>query len=107
MDDDRAILEVYKELIARLPSRPDVQVADSGAAAVALLETEEFSLIVSDLRMFTHPNTEQLDPIPVAEVVTPALRFLSNESRDDVQIEQNLTAGQTIWANKNKLIQSL
>ena len=44
--------------------------------------------IVSDLRMFTHPNTEQVDPVPVAEIVTPALRFLSNEWRDTVQIEQ-------------------
>jgi two-component system sensor histidine kinase PhcS len=61
--------------------------------------------IVSDLRMFTHPNTEQLDPVPVAEIVTPALRFLSNEWKDAVQIEQNFAAGQTILANKNKLIQ--
>jgi len=61
--------------------------------------------IVSDLRMFTHPNTEQLDPVPVAEVITPALRFLSNEWRDTVQIEQKLAEHQTIWANKNKLIQ--
>jgi two-component system sensor histidine kinase PhcS len=61
--------------------------------------------IVSDLRMFTHPNTEQLDPVPVAEVITPALRFLSNEWRDMVQIEQKLAEHQTIWANKNKLIQ--
>jgi two-component system sensor histidine kinase PhcS len=63
--------------------------------------------IVSDLRMFTHPNTEQLDPVPVAEAITPALRFLSNESRDMVQIEQKLVANQTILANKNKLIQVL
>jgi len=63
--------------------------------------------IVSDLRMFTHPSTEQLDPVPVAEAVLPALRFLSNESRDTVQIEQKLAAGQTILANKNKLIQVL
>ena len=63
--------------------------------------------IVSDLRMFTHPNTDLLDPVPVAEVLTPALRFLSNESRDTVQIEQQIAAGQTIWANKNKLIQVL
>jgi two-component system, sensor histidine kinase PhcS len=63
--------------------------------------------IVSDLRMFTHPNTEQLDRVPVAEVITPALRFLSNESRDTVQIEQKLAENQTIWANKNKLIQVL
>lgn len=61
--------------------------------------------IVSDLRMFTHPNTEQLDPVPVAEVVTPALRFLSNEWREGVQVGQKLAEHQTIWANKNKLIQ--
>ncbi len=61
--------------------------------------------IVSDLRMFTHPNTEQLDPVPVSEVVTPALRFLSNEWRDTVQIEQNFADGQAILANRNKLIQ--
>lgn len=61
--------------------------------------------IVSDLRMFTHPNTEQLDPVPVSEVVTPALRFLSNEWRDTVQIEQKYADGQTLLANKNKAIQ--
>jgi two-component system sensor histidine kinase PhcS len=61
--------------------------------------------IVSDLRMFTHPNTEQLDPVPVAEVITPALRFLSNEWRDTVHIEQKFAEHQTILANKNKLIQ--
>jgi two-component system sensor histidine kinase PhcS len=61
--------------------------------------------IVSDLRMFTHPNTEQLDQVPVAEIVTPALRFLSNEWKDEVLIEQKFAAGQTILANKNKLIQ--
>jgi two-component system sensor histidine kinase PhcS len=61
--------------------------------------------IVSDLRMFSHPNTEQLDPVPVAEVVSPAMRFLSNEWKDIVQIEQQLAERQTIWANKNKLIQ--
>ncbi len=61
--------------------------------------------IVSDLRMFTHPNTEQLDPVPVAEIVTPALRFLSNEWRETVQIEQKFAENQTILANKNRLIQ--
>jgi two-component system sensor histidine kinase PhcS len=61
--------------------------------------------IVSDLRMFTHPNTEQLDSVKVSEVVTPALRFLSNEWKGHVQIEQKLTESQTIRANKNKLIQ--
>jgi two-component system sensor histidine kinase PhcS len=63
--------------------------------------------IVSDLRMFTHPNTEQLDPVPVTEAVTPALRFLSNEWRDRVQIEQKFAEHQTILANKNRLIRAI
>ena len=60
--------------------------------------------IVSDLRQFTHPDTEQVDPVEVSEVVGSALRFLSGEWKDRVQIEQHLLEHQTIRANKNKLI---
>ena len=60
--------------------------------------------IVSDLRMFTHPNTDNLDKVDVNEVVTSALRFLSNEMKDKVAIEQKLAEGQLVYANKNKLI---
>jgi two-component system sensor histidine kinase PhcS len=60
--------------------------------------------IVSDLRMFTHPETESRDQVAVAEVVASALRFLSNECKDKVQIDQRFAEHQTIWANKNKLI---
>jgi len=63
--------------------------------------------IVSDLRMFTHPDTEQRDRVAVGEVVGAALRFLNNECKDKVEFEQDLPAGQTIWANKNKLIHVL
>lgn len=60
--------------------------------------------IVSDLRTFTHPNTDILDQIVVADVVASSLRFLSNEVKDKAIIEQKLPAGQTVYANKNKLI---
>jgi len=60
--------------------------------------------IVSDLRMFTHPDTENRDQVEVSEVVASALRFLSGEWKDKVQIRQDLPEHQTIWANKNKLI---
>ena len=63
--------------------------------------------IVSDLRMFTHPETESRDQVEVPEVVAAALRFLSNEWKDKVRIEQKLAEHQTVWANKNKLIQVL
>jgi len=60
--------------------------------------------IVSDLRMFTHPGSEEQEDVEAAEVVASALRFLSNEIKDKVTIEQNLPGGQTVRANKNKLI---
>jgi C4-dicarboxylate-specific signal transduction histidine kinase len=63
--------------------------------------------IVSDLRQFTHPNTEQRDQVEVSELVATALRFLSGEWKDKIQIEQRLIEHQTIWANKNKLIHVL
>ncbi len=63
--------------------------------------------IVSDLRMFTHPDTESRDQVEVPEVVAAALRFLSNEWKDRVRIEQKLAEHQTIWANRNKLIHVL
>ena len=60
--------------------------------------------IVSDLRMFTHPETESRDEVEVAEVVASALRFFSNECKDKIQVNQQIAGHQTIWANKNKLI---
>lgn len=60
--------------------------------------------IVSDLRMFTHPETESRDHVVLLDVISPALRFLSNEWRDAVQVEQKFDPRQTVWANKNKLI---
>ena len=60
--------------------------------------------IVSDLRMFTHPETESRDQVEVAEVIASALRFLANEWKDRVEIEQILNPHLTAWANKNKLI---
>jgi signal transduction histidine kinase len=63
--------------------------------------------IVSDLRMFTHPETESRDQVEVPEVVAAALRFLSAEWKDKVRIEQKLAAHQAVWANKNMLIHAL
>jgi len=68
---------------------------------------DRVKIIVSDLRSFTHPDMEAFDEVPVAEVVTSALRFVSHESRDRIVIQTSLADGQTIRGNKNKLIQVL
>ena len=63
--------------------------------------------IVSDLRTFTQPNVTQFDEVSVPQVVNSALRFLSNEWRDNVTIEKELLEDQTIWANAHQVTQIL
>jgi signal transduction histidine kinase len=63
--------------------------------------------IVSDLRSFSHPDAGQRDEVEVGEVVAAALRFLSNEWKNLVQIDTTIAPEQTIWVNKNKFIHVL
>ena len=60
--------------------------------------------IVTDLRMFTHPDTESRDQVELSEVLSSALRFLSNEWKGKVQLDQDVPEHLAVWANKNKLI---
>src|SRR5437867_1058306 len=60
--------------------------------------------IVSDLRSFSHHENEQIEQIEVSDLVTSSLRFLSHDLKDKVKVEQDFTEHQTIWANKNKMI---
>ncbi len=61
--------------------------------------------IVSDLRTFTRSDNDQREQVDILEVVTSSLRFLGNEWKDKVRIEQKLAEHQIILANKNRLIQ--
>jgi signal transduction histidine kinase len=61
--------------------------------------------IVSDLRSFSHNETDIIEQVDVADLLTSALRFLSHETREKVEVYQQIAENQTIWANKNKLIQ--
>jgi signal transduction histidine kinase len=63
--------------------------------------------IVSDLRAFTHPDTQRRDQVPLDSVVADALRFLSNEWKTTIRVETRLPREQVIWANRNRLLQLL
>jgi signal transduction histidine kinase len=68
---------------------------------------DRISSIVSDLRTFTQPHLTQLEQVSVVEVVNSALRLLSNEWETKVKIEKEIPETQTIWANRNQIIQVL
>ena len=86
-----------------------IPVEEQAEYAEILKDVEEglsrVKTIVSDLRSFSHNENDVIEQVEVSEVLTSALRFLSHETREMIQIHQKLAENQTIWANKNKLIQ--
>ena len=60
--------------------------------------------IVSDLRTFTHPPTDQLDLVDLKKVITSSLRFLSNQFKN-IQLETDLPSSLFVSGNSNKLVQ--
>jgi signal transduction histidine kinase len=64
-------------------------------------------VIVSDLRSFTHPNTEMFEEVSIRNLITSTLRFLSHEWKDKVEIVQNFDEDATVWGNRHQLIQVL
>jgi signal transduction histidine kinase len=63
--------------------------------------------IVSDLRMFTHPEAGPAELVDVAEAMNTSLRFLAGEWKDKVAVELKIVPGQTVLASRNKLIHVL
>ena len=72
LDDDPDIVDTYRELLTRLPSKPEVRTATSGARALARLESEPFSLLVSDLNM---PRMDGLQVLSIVRRKYPHLRI--------------------------------
>jgi CheY-like chemotaxis protein len=71
LDDEQDLLEIYQEILARLPSQPEIRTATTGQDAIAILENEPFVLLLVDL------NMPQMDGFQVLAVVRrrfPALR---------------------------------
>ncbi len=71
VDDDLALLEVYRELLAQLPSNPEIYTANAGSRALALLKSEPFRLLICDLRM---PKMDGLQVLAIVRRSFPELR---------------------------------
>jgi len=51
VDDEQDVLELYQARLSKLDSKPRVMTADSGKRALALLASESFNLLITDLNM--------------------------------------------------------
>jgi len=84
LDDEQDLLEIYQEILARLPSQPEIRTASSGHDAIAMLENEPFALLLVDL------NMPQMDGFQVLAIVRrrfPALRtvVMTGSTEDDLR----------------------
>jgi CheY-like chemotaxis protein len=71
LDDDQDLLDVYRELLGRLPRQPEVHTVTSGSRAIALLSSEPFSLLLCDLKM---PKMDGLQVLTIVRRRFPQLR---------------------------------
>src|SRR5678815_1064081 len=82
LDDEHDILEIYQEILARLPSQPEIHTADNGPRAIALLESEPFNLLLVDLRM---PQMDGFQVMAIVRRKFPSLRVVVMTSVEDDQ----------------------
>jgi len=71
LDDDPEVLDMYKEMLSHLPSKPEVHTATSGTRALSLLEAEQFRLLLCDLKM---PKMDGLQVLSIVRRRFPELR---------------------------------
>lgn len=71
VDDDADILELYRQTLSELPSRPEIFVANSGSRALSLLKGEPFRLLICDLRM---PKMDGLQVLSIVRRQFPEMR---------------------------------
>jgi CheY-like chemotaxis protein len=51
LDDDADWLDMSRDFLAQLPSKPEVRTVSSGTRALTILEAQQFRLFICDLRM--------------------------------------------------------
>jgi CheY-like chemotaxis protein len=81
-DDDPDLLDLYREMLAQLPSQPEIQTAPSGARVIAALEAEPFQLLICDLRM---PKMDGLQVLAIVRRKYPHLRTVAMTAELDEQ----------------------
>jgi CheY-like chemotaxis protein len=81
-DDDPDLLDMYREILAQLPSRPEIRTAVSGGRAIAMLEAEPFRLLICDLKM---PKMDGLQVLAIVRRKYPQLRTVALTAEPDEQ----------------------
>jgi CheY-like chemotaxis protein len=74
LDDESEWLEVCREFLTQLPSKPDIRTASSGMSALSLLDAEPFQVLLCDLKM---PRMDGLQVLSIVRRRFPELRTVA------------------------------
>jgi DNA-binding NarL/FixJ family response regulator len=80
LDDDADWLTLCRDLLAELPSKPEILTANTAKRALALLETEKVRLLISDLKM---PRIDGLQMLAIVRRQLPDLRTIVLSGLED------------------------
>ncbi|HEU6447461.1 MAG TPA: response regulator [Verrucomicrobiae bacterium] len=80
MDDDQDWLELSREMLKQLPSKPEIRTANSGSRALAMLDTEPYRLLICDLKM---PRIDGLQVLAIVRRRFPELRTVVLSGLED------------------------
>jgi CheY-like chemotaxis protein len=89
LDDETAWLEVNRETLSQLPSKPEIRTVNSGARAVALLDAEPFRLLICDLKM---PKMDGLQVLAIVRRRFPELRTVVLTALEDEEFRSRAYA---------------
>jgi CheY-like chemotaxis protein len=82
-------LEVSRETLARLPSKPEIRTVNTGTRAVALLDAEPFRLLICDLKM---PKMDGLQVLAIVRRRFPELRTVVLTGLEDEEFRSRAYA---------------
>jgi CheY-like chemotaxis protein len=80
LDDDTDWLELSREILSQLPSKPEIRTASSGKRALAMLDAEAFRLLICDLKM---PRIDGLQVLAIVRRRFPELRTVVLSALED------------------------
>src|SRR5580692_5295645 len=89
LDDDADWLDLCRELLEPLPSKPEIRTVSSGARALALLESEPFRLMICDLKM---PRMDGLQVLAIVRRRFPELRTVVLSGLEDEEFRSRAYA---------------
>src|SRR6516162_6071271 len=89
VDDDPALLDLFRQLLAELPSKPEIHTATAGTRALTMLESDPFRLLICDLKM---PKMDGLQVLSIVRRKYPEMRTVALTAVPDEQFRSRAYA---------------